>query len=581
MRFSESEINELRDKADIVEVISHYIPVTKQGKGYVAVCPFHDDHSPSLSISVDKQIYRCFACQHGGNVFTFVSDYEHISFVESVVKVAEIVSFPLSITPSLEIKESPKAKYYKLLNEMIKYTMYALKTPSYSEILSYCTKRGFNQDVIDTFRIGYNGSNDEVLNFLVKKGYSESDCIDVNIARMNDYGLHDVFYQRLLFPIWDAQGNPIAFTARSLDSNTSKYINTSETLLYTKGKVVYNYHRAKAMARKENKVYITEGVIDVIAFYQLGLLNAVATLGTACTIEQLQLIKQCCNTVVFCYDGDTAGQNATFKAAEMANKLGMVVSIVQNDTGLDPDELLRQHGKEALSQVINKEITWLEFVFNTYLKRTNLDNYSEKKEFAEKCLIEIEKWHDDFDKQNFLHQLQSITGFKIQLKSTQTNTINHVAKKPKATLKISSKTGRLSAEELICSQMLHSNVAVDIFKNELGFLIDKEYQAIAMMIIDEYRKYNDVKLSSLLDMFQEQSVKLKVLDLEGNELLPKEFDENVIRGAISRVKQWMLEEKINQLKSKLQSPLLVDKASIIDEYQTSLLQLRKLLEEMN
>ena len=283
---SEDEINAVRAKADIVDVISHYLQVHKQGRMYKAVCPFHDDHDPSLNINPDMQIYKCFVCGAGGNVFSFVQRYEHVSFPEAVGKVADMIGFPLSSSPVKKKREVDphRQKLYDALQETINYTMYELNSTDGAAARSYLKGRGMDDHTLERFQIGWNPEGDSLTRFLHAKHYEDQTLTAVNVSRITSQGMQDVFASRITFPIHDAYGNPVGFSARTMDpDNPAKYINTTQTEIYVKGQLVYNAHRAKEEARRAGRIYICEGVTDVIAFDRAGIANAVCTLGTACT----------------------------------------------------------------------------------------------------------------------------------------------------------------------------------------------------------------------------------------------------------------------------------------------------------
>ena len=366
-KISDHDINAIREKADIVDVIGHYIQVHRKGNSYVAICPFHDDHDPSMSISPEKKIYKCFVCGNGGNVYTFVQNYENITFPEAVGRVASLINYPLQVDVDIEqrtSKDPHKEALYNVMNAAIQYIMYQLDTPEAVNEKKYLEKRGMTADLIREFQIGYNPNQTSLYHFLHAKGFSDADMNRANLIRINESGIHDTFAGRITFPIHDQYGNPIGFSARILDPNhPSKYINTNETDIFTKGDIVYNYHRAKAVARKEGKIYVCEGVTDVIAFAKAGIFNAVCTLGTSCTERQIHLLKNIAAKIVFCYDGDRAGQAATLRAVHMARKAGCDVSVIRNLTGKDPDELVRQQGAEGLKSVLKDEVTWIEFSY--------------------------------------------------------------------------------------------------------------------------------------------------------------------------------------------------------------------------
>lgn len=560
MRLSDEVINEIRSRADIAQVVGHYLPLEKSGKDFKTRCPFHDDHDPSMRVSVDKQLYKCFVCGNGGNVFTFVQRYEHLGFVESVKAVADIIQYPLDIEP-YEVVKTPKDlrkdTLYKVMDETIKFTMYQLNTANGANAKAYLNNRGMDASIIDMFQIGYNGSDDVLHRFLKAKGYEDEAMNSVNVVRLTANGIHDVFKDRITFPIHDVNGNPIGFSARTMNpEEPSKYINTTETELYSKGRTVYNLHRAKNYARKENRLLICEGVTDVIAFARAGIYHVCATLGTACTKEQIQLLKQTCNHLVFCYDGDRAGQNACYKAGRMAMDAGCHVSIIQNKTGLDPDEIIRQLGKDELVSMAGKEMSWVEFVFEYYLKQYDLSIYSEKKEFTQKMMAEIDSLEDDFDRVNFRHRLSQLTGFKISMLEENTPNVKpstvrkDIVARPQ---RVKAQDGTTEAENLILNQMILSAEGCEIFKEELGFLIDDKKQMLAMMIIEEYRRYGSVDVARLLDQTQDDSLKALVLRIATSDVYPSTYVKASLMGALGKIKKVMMENRINQMKQQCAS----------------------------
>ncbi len=553
MRLSEEEIAAVRNRADIAEVIGHYLPLVKKGRSVTCVCPFHDDHNPSLSISQEKQIYKCFVCGAGGNVFTFVQNYENISFPEAVARVAELTGTPLSFDPAaLKTPADPrKAALYKVLQETIRYTHYQLSAQAGIPVRKYLQERGIDEAVIEKFEIGWNGPGDELLRFLKAKGYSEQDMVAGNVVRLSESGLHDVFASRITFPIHDSLGNPIGFTARSMDPQAaSKYINTTETPIYVKGRTLFNYHRAKPAARRENRILLCEGVTDVLAMDRAGIENAVATLGTACTREQLRLLRQCSTHLTFCYDGDQAGRNATYKAGQLALEAGFEVGVVVNATGLDPDEIVRQQGPQQLQQMCRKEQTWMEFVLDYLSSRYDLENYSEKKEFARLAAEQIRKLSDDFDRQNFARQLQQMTGFELDLSAAAPVSPRSSAAQKAGGMRLKrTRDGKTNAEHLILALMLTSHDAVTMFKEKLGFLLSEENQQLAMMILDYSRTHPQLQIADFIDTIQDESLKQKTLELSEWEC--PQFTPEVMEGAILRIRRSMLEEKINDLKQQI------------------------------
>ncbi len=580
-RIDEKDINEIRNKADIVSVISRYIPVDKSGKSYRARCPFHNDHDPSLHISTDKQIYKCFVCGAGGNVFSFVQNYKKVNFVEAVGEVADIIGYHLSVDTTEKKEVDPhKQDLYKVLDETIRYTMYELNTDVATKEREYLEKRGLNHDVCEKFGIGFNPYNESLYHFLKAKGYKDQDIISTNVGMLTESGIKDVFAGRITFPIHDSYGNPIGFSARTLIKDTnSKYINTNDTELFNKGSIVYNYHRAKSEARRSGKIYLTEGVTDVIAFARAGIENCVCTLGTSCTKEQILLLKSATVKLVFCYDGDEAGQRATYKAASLARSLGCVVSVIENKTGKDPDEIIRDSGASALKELTSKEISWFEFVIQYLASHTNFENYDEKKSFVKKALVEIETLEDDFDKKNYIHELEKLTGFDLQDEKNRIKTPTNVVKN---TISVKTPSGLDSAEEMILAYMLHYRKAVDYFLENIGYLTSDIHNRIAMAIVDMSRRLGKIDTGQLIDLCETDEEKQIITKLMSSWMYEADYDEEVMKGAIRKV---CIAQKRNQAKAfreQLTQPMNDEtRLLVLNEYQECLRDLRRYIDEDN
>lgn len=570
-RLSEQEINQIRAKADIVDVISRYLPLTRKGRNYKATCPFHDDHDPSMSINPDKQIFKCFVCGAGGNVFGFVQKYEKISFIEAVYKVADYAGVPIEHSLALPAqKQDPHlAGLYKANQATIEFTHYQLDTLNAKHVKEYLFKRNLNEEIIKAFEIGYCPMDDVLYPFLKAKKFSDEQILGAGLARMSSYGIKDVFSNRIMIPIHDANGNPVGFTARRVkDSDDAKYINTTETDVYKKGNLIFNYHRVKPEVRRFQQVFLVEGAMDVLAFEKVGLHNSVATLGTALTKEQLQLLKMLHVPITLCYDGDQAGKNATYKFGKMAVEAQLSFTIVDNRYGLDPDEIIDAYGKEEFIALTTRTISWIDFLFEFLLTRYNLDNYSQKKEFAMEMADAISHMQDDFEKDSYYIRLRELTDFDMQTKEVHTvqkKTQNKETYQKKSFLSFP-KSGRMHAEFEILSQMLSGVSASNYFKDELGFLKDDTCNKLAIYIIDYYRTHATIEVADLIDHIVEEPVKALLLDVSNWELARGEVDMNVLKEAICKVQDCFIDDKIQFLNEKIkmiQDPL--EKAKLASE----------------
>lgn len=546
MRISEDVINDIRNSANIVDIIGHYIPLTKKGKGFTALCPFHDDHDPSLAISEDKQIYKCFVCGSGGNVFTFVQNYKKISFPESVVEVSKIIGKPINIDMAPK-KVSKYQAYYDLLSSFITYSQYLLCGSKLGEqAMKYLENRGIKKQELEYFDIGFNPENNLMYKYLHNQKFSDEDMIKCGVGRMLDNGMADVFYNRITFPIHDSDGNPIAFTARDfLGNSDSKYINSNENIIYTKGDNLYNYHRAKDAVKKAAYVLVCEGVMDVIAYYRIQKYNVVATLGTACTKKQIELLKQLSNHVVLSYDGDKAGQAANMKIGELLLDAGFKVSVVDNQSELDPDEIINKHGSSALKDLESKQISYIDFAIKYYKKLYNLDNYDDRKKMTILVSELIEKIADEYDRDNYTNELYEVT--KIR-KREGSNIDKKEYNDRVAKVNAFSIDGLTKAEYTILVEMAMSKKALDIYQKKLGYLLEQVNQDLAMLIVDDYRKNDKCSLSRIFDETDDERIRSTITNLALVEGLPTEYDHEVLDSAIEKVTLEMKRKKLDVLK---------------------------------
>ena len=555
MRLTDEVINDIRNSANIVDVIGHYIPLVKKGKGYTALCPFHDDHDPSLSISEDKQIYKCFVCGNGGNVFSFVSNYKKISFPEAVKEVADIIGKPIEIDIAPK-KVSKFQPYYDVLNSMIAYSSYLLSASKIGEeAMEYLNQRKLEKKDIEYFNIGLNPDKNMIYEYLKNHGFSDENIIKAGVCRMLDSGMADIFYNRIIFPIHDKDGNPIAFTARDYKGlSDSKYINSAENIIYTKGDHLYNYHRAKEIIRKSGYVIVCEGVMDVLAYYRAGKENVIATLGTACSKNQLELLKALKCKVVLSYDGDNAGQAANIKIGEQLLSQGVNVSVIDNTTLLDPDEIYVQYGKNALRDLEVKQISYIDYAMNYYKKRYNLDNYDDRKNMTIRMSKLIDILQDEYDKDNYYNELYELTKIRKRV-SQDTRKVEYNEKVADVSYSID---GLTKAEYTILVEMAMSRKALDVYQRQLGCLLDENNQKLAMLIVDDYRKNEKCSLSRIYDETNDESIRNLITNLALVENLPSDYDEDTLLGSIDKVKLEIKKKKMDDLKDKISKYSTVD-----------------------
>ena len=553
---SEDDIKAIRQQADIVDVMSHYITLEKKGKDYKAICPFHDDHDPSLSISTDKQIFKCFVCGTGGNVFTFVQKIENISFLEAVCKVAELIHYPLHLDAhQFQPKVDVNKPYYDCIQSYIRFLTFELESENGESVKRYLSQRKINEDIIKRFEIGYAPESSRSVKYLKAKGFNEQILTETGLIRTHDLDTYAVFEQRLMIPIHDENGNPVGFTARRLneDKETAKYINTSETKIYHKGNLIFNYHRAKEFAKKNKRCILVEGAMDVIAFEKADIHESIACLGTACTDFQCNLIKQLHVPVTVCYDGDRAGQNATYKFVKMAIKEHMDVMIVKNTTSKDPDEIFDQGGKEELEAFVNRTISPVDFLFDYLLFQYNLENYEDKKAYAQELFEAVNLTCSEFEKAAYLTRIKKDTGFDFThvLPSVQPTISKHKSSvyfKPI----VRPLDGRLHAEQDALNMILLSKDASNTFKSEIGFFKDERCQQLSLYCYDIYRQQDHIDLDSLLARINEEDIRMYLLNLWNDPHRLMTYDDTYFQDILQKIKECTVQEQIDQINQEIE-----------------------------
>ncbi|QIK70163.1 DNA primase [Erysipelothrix sp. HDW6C] len=565
-RMPEALINDVRAKSDIVDTISNYMTLTKKGKNYWGVCPFHNDHDPSMSVSPDRQIYKCFVCGAGGNVFSFVENFEKVSFIEAVIKTASRVNIDLSeyeSTTTAPVNEEKK-RLLEALDETQKFTEFQLFTKDGQEAMVKLEERGYNQELIRKFGIGVAFGNNQITNFLIAKGFSEEELIRADLSRMSDDGLRDVFYNRIMFPIFDPYGHPIGFSARALsDSNSVKYINTSETETYVKGNTVYNFHNAKDASRKEGYVLVTEGVTDAIAFTKVGINNVVSMLGVACTPQQIRLLKQCSSNIVLAFDGDRAGLEATFNIGKKLRQEQCTVSIWYNDSGLDPDDAVRKLGEDVVKKGIEDRTNWLDFVMSYAIGNYGLESFDKRKRVVE-FMIDYLRTEDELTQSYYLKKLAEKTNFDVgvlsqQLQNKVTTEIPR-ANPGKLVIETSNHFDVILPERAILKQMLGSKEAAHIYRDQLGFLVSDLATDFAMVILDRYRVQETIQIADILSLDIHDKMRQFALEIDSSEIMG-EFDRMSLQQNIDLVRRELLRLGIGSLKDEGRRKMEIDEQS--------------------
>ena len=376
---SQDSIEALKARLDIVDVVGSYIELKKAGGNFKAPCPFHDEKSPSFVVSPQKQIFHCFGCGAGGDAVKFVMEYEKLNYPEALEKLAQTYNFTLTYTDNKHNK--PRTKVIEKLNEW-----YQSLLPRNQTAVNYLRERGIYESSVEKFGIGYAPASQETLNFIKAQQFAIKEAIDVGVvgyepSRNQTYAR---FIERITFPIYSANGTVVGFGGRTITGHQAKYVNSPETPLFNKSRLLYAYHLAKQTLYKREEIIITEGYLDVIMLHQAGFDNAVATLGTALTQEHLPLLRKGTPRVIMAYDGDKAGRAAALKASKLLSASGFNGGVVVFDGGLDPADMVKEGRVEELGNMFRNAKPFIEFVLDEILSLYNLRDPKAK----ESCMQE-------------------------------------------------------------------------------------------------------------------------------------------------------------------------------------------------
>lgn len=554
--FSSSELGEIRNSVDIVDVVSSYINLTAHGKNYFGVCPFHDDHSPSMCVSKEKQIYTCFVCGATGNVFQFIKEYENISFAEAVRKVATIGGIDVKIDEMKPIKkESVLYDIYDLSNKIYQLNLNTSKAVTARE---YLKKRGIDDNTIKEFGIGLALIKGNIAEALIKKGFDESDIIKSGLADKNNYGLNDLYRNRIMFPLWDLKGKVVGFSGRIFnDENAPKYINSRETEIFKKGELLYNYHRARNECRRKNEVIIMEGFMDVICAYTHGITNVVAAMGTAITSANAHLISRMAKNIILCFDGDDAGILAANACTNELLKLDVFPSIVVLDKtkGKDPDEYIRNNGIEAFKEKIMHPLSVMEFKEFFNKRGIDMGDSSSKALYVKKMINEIDNITDSVLKEVTISKLANETGLsadfiKSQLKNNIVKETTIIPEKKEQNLLKYEK-----AEMNLIYYMLKDSKVILQYDARKIYLPTEKYRFLVREICAYYQKYGNINIADFLTFIGENTEMVKVMGSITALDLRDEYSKDEIEDYMNAINDYNKEEEIKNLKQKMKNSI--------------------------
>ncbi len=550
--FSNTELQEIRNSVDIVDVVSSYLNLTAHGKNYFGVCPFHDDHSPSMCVSKEKQIYTCFVCGATGNVFQFIKEYENISFTEAVKKVALIGGIEVKIDEMKPLKK--ESNLYDIYNLTNKIYQLNLNTTMGISAKEYLKKRGIDDTIIKEFGIGLSLTKGNIYEALIKKGFDNKDIIKSGLANENGY---DLYRNRIMFPLWDLNGKVVGFSGRIYNGeNAPKYINSKETEIFKKGELLYNYHRARNECRRKNEVIIMEGFMDVISAYTHGITNVVAAMGTAITSSNAHLISRMAKNIILCFDGDDAGIMAANACTNELLKLNVFPNIVVLDKtkGKDPDEYIKNNGIEAFKEKLSHPLSVMEFKEFYNKKGVDLGDTTSKAEYVKKMILEIDNIKDSILREVSINKLAEETNLGIDFIKSQLK--NEIKEEKKIEFKKELNLQKYEKAEIdLIYYMLKDSKVILQYEVKKIYLPTEKYRFLVRQICAFYQKYGKIDVADFLTFIADDKEMIKVLGEITSRDLKETYSKEEIEDYIKCIDEYNRSIEISNLKQKMKESI--------------------------
>jgi len=560
-RYSDEVINDVRQSNDIVDVISQYVHLKRSGRNFFGLCPFHNEKSPSFSVSPDKQIFHCFGCGVGGNVFSFITQIEGINFVEAVQMLAERANIQL---PTLQDngdsqREELKAKVYKVNEFTAEFYHQNLYKPQAKIAQEYVKKRQLSNETLKSFKIGFSGKFDELYQELKKQGFREREILESGLVNKNERGQYiDRYRNRLMFPICDARGKVIAFGGRVLDDSKPKYINSPENVVYSKGRNLFGLNVAKKGDLK--RILIVEGYMDVISLHQRGITNVVAPLGTALTEQQGWLLRKNSEQIILSFDSDEAGLKAKLRALDILQNMGCDLRILQMEGAKDPDEYIIKYGNARFNNLVDKALSIIEFKVKILKKDLNLENTNDKIKFLNEIAKLISNVNNTIEREVYIEKIAKEYDISKEAIYAEVNKLTYknvktekVLEKPKPVVTHIKREEKVISEavkrrentvialllmgDLNIFEILRQNIKVENFQDEVN-------KKIAQKLYEEFEKGNS-NINAIIDNLEQDEQNQITM------IMSEDYEITDIEKAIDDVVQAYEREKLNTRKFEI------------------------------
>lgn len=558
MFYPDEIIEEVRNQNDIVDVISEYVKLQKKGANYFGLCPFHNEKSPSFSVSPGKQMYYCFGCGEGGNVISFVMKYENYSFIEAVQMLASRAGIELpQVTRSKEEKENAdKRSQILTINTLAaKFYYYMLKSEKGAFAYHYLRGRELSDNTITGFGLGYSDKySDSLYKYMKSKGYKDDILKETGLFTFEEKGVHDKFWNRVMFPIMDVNNKVIAFGGRVMGDGKPKYLNSPETKVFDKSRNLYGLNIARTS--RKDYLLICEGYMDVISLHQAGFNNAVAALGTSFTSGHASLIKRYAKEVVLTFDSDGAGIKAALRAIPILREAGLSIKVLSMKPYKDPDEFIKALGPEAYEERIEKATNYFIFQVGTLMNEYNLYDPSEKTEFHNKVADMLLEFEDEIERNNYLESVCRtfnipLDGLRQLVKKKGLNYIGKKQREEKETIKSVNKEKEeavVLAQQILLTWLIEEKnifecVAKYVSPSDFS---DDFYKRVAGIFWAQMEE-NEANPAKIIDNFQDEDEHKKVAALFNspliNQNLTMQEKEKAVNDAVILIKKKSLDDR--------------------------------------
>lgn len=548
--------NQIRSKCDIVDIIGERIPLVARGKNFFGVCPFHDDSNPSLCVSREKQIYTCFSCHATGNVFTFIMNYEHMDFKETLHYLGERVGVDVS-SVRIAKRNTKFDPFYDAYQFSLKYFQNNLLSKAGHDARDYLASRGIDDQVIKEFEIGLSlDQGDDLTRLLTSKNYSFAVLNQIGLSSDN----RDVYIDRIMFPLYDLTGKVVGFSGRIYrDNGLNKYLNTKETPIFKKGQLLYHYHVAREECRLKKSVIVMEGFMDVIRASTIGIRNTVALMGTALTHEQLQLIKRLSNQIILCLDGDDPGVHATLSIGDMLLEEGVEARVLVLPNPDDPDSFILKQGKDKFVNLLENAITFNDFKLRKLKENVDFRSDEETAKYINQVLLETTKVQDSIRVEIILKKLAK--EFDLSYNTLEMRFRELDKPKPKEVPVVvtyqekKKKTKYEKAMEQILYFMLNNDWVISLFEKERFVFPNEESRLLASEVVYYYTTYGHINIPDFYTYVQDKEEVVNFL----NDILASDYVESTSRDELFEyfgvIREYSRTQEIKRLTNSLQKEI--------------------------